>query len=265
MNNPNSFEYKAYIDGLRALAIIPVVLFHAGFKWFEGGFVGVDIFFVISGFLITSIILRDKRNNKFSITKFYLRRIRRIIPALFLVTFFTILLAITLMSGPDIKLFSKSVFSVIFFISNFFFWTQSGYFGPENELTPLLHTWSIGVEEQFYIFFPIFLVFFWRFKKNYLILTIIIVSILSFLLAQIGGNFKYMNLSVNYPFLKLPFQWFWQAGSADFYLPFGRIWELMIGTLIAFYLQKNKVIEKFENNYYSYLGLLLIIFSIIFF
>ena len=106
---------------------------------------------------------------------------------------------------------------------------------------------------------------FWKFRKNYLILAITIISVLSFLLAQIGGNFKYMNLSVNYPFLQLPFQWFWQAGSADFYLPFGRIWELMIGTLTAFYLQKNKVKETFENNYYSYLGFLLIIFSIIFF
>lgn len=265
MKNSDPFIYRPYIDGLRALAVFPVVLFHAKFPWFEGGFIGVDIFFVISGFLITSIILKEKKNNKFSLFKFYLRRIRRIIPALFFVTLFTIPMAVYLMPASDLKSFSESVFSVIFFVSNFFFWTQGGYFGTASELQPLLHTWSLGVEEQFYIFFPIFLIFFWKFKKSYLISTIIVGSILSLLMSQMGGNFKYMNLSSIYPFFKLPFEWFWQAGSASFYLPFGRVWVLMIGSLIAFYFQKNRIIEKPINNFYSLIGLLLIIFSIIFF
>ena len=149
-----------------------------------------------------------------------------------------------------------------FFISNFFFWTESGYIGATSESIPLLHTWSLGVEEQFYIFYPLFLIFFWKFKKNYLILSIILLAILSFILAQIGGNFKYMNFSSSYPYFKLPWEWFWQAGSADYYLPFGRIWALMLGALISFYFQKNTIKDKFLNNIYSYFGLLLIIFSI---
>ena len=156
MIKSNPFIYRSYIDGLRALAVLPVVFFHAGFPLFRGGYVGVDVFFVISGFLITSIIIKEKNNDNFSLFKFYLRRIRRIIPALFLVTLFTLPFSIYLMSPQDLDVFSKSIFSVIFFISNFFFWNQGGYFGAEAELQPLLHTWSLGVEEQFYIFFLFF-------------------------------------------------------------------------------------------------------------
>ena len=194
MIKSNPFIYRSYIDGLRALAVLPVVFFHAGFPLFRGGYVGVDVFFVISGFLITSIIIKEKNNDNFSLFKFYLRRIRRIIPALFLVTLFTLPFSIFLMSPQDLDVFSKSIFSVIFFISNFFFWNQGGYFGAEAELQPLLHTWSLGVEEQFYIFFPIFLILIWKIKKNALIPIIIIGSLISFLSSQIGGNFKYSNL-----------------------------------------------------------------------
>ena len=265
MIKSNPFIYRPYIDGLRALAVLPVVFFHAGFSWFKGGFVGVDIFFVISGFLITSIILKEKKNKNFSLKKFYLRRIRRIIPALFFVTLISIPFAIYLMSSNDLKIFSQSLFSVIFFISNFFFWKNGGYFGLESELQPLLHTWSLGVEEQFYIFFPIFLILIWRIKKDYLIPIIIFGSLISLLSAQIGGNFKYLNLLLNFPYFKLPFDWNWQASIANFYLPFGRIWELMIGVLVAFYLQKKEIKERKINNIYSLIGLSLIIFSIIFF
>ena len=125
---------------------------------------------------------------------------------------------------------------------------QGGYFGAEAELQPLLHTWSLGVEEQFYIFFPIFLILIWKIKKNALIPIIIIGSLISFLSSQIGGNFKYSNLTINFPYFKLPFEWFWQAGMANFYLPFGRIWELMIGSLIAFYFQPHEVKDKFLNK-----------------
>ena len=262
MINSNPFTYKAHIDGLRALAVLPVVFFHAGFSWFKGGFVGVDIFFVISGFLITSIILKEKNNKRFSLPKFYLRRIRRIVPALFLVTVFTIPFSFFLMTDNDLKIFSQSVLSVIFFISNLFFWKQGGYFGIESELSPLLHTWSLGVEEQFYIFFPIFLILIWKIKKSFLIPSIIAISLISLASTQIGGNFKISNLTSIFPYFKLPFEWIWQAGISNFYSPFGRIWELMIGALISFYLQKKTIKENFINNFYSLFGLFLIIFSI---
>ena len=242
-----------------------MVLFHAGFSWFEGGYVGVDIFLVISGFLITSIILKEKNRNKFSLSDFYLRRIRRIIPALFLVILFTIPFSIYFMNSNDLKLYSKSVLSVILFVSNFHFWKKGGYFGTESDLEPLLHTWSLGIEEQFYIFFPIFLIIIWKFKKNYLIPIIILFLLASLLLSQIGGNFQLTNLKLNYPFFKLPFEWFWPSSLANFYLPFGRVWELMIGSLIAFYFENNEIEENYANNFYCSLGIFSIIFSVIYF
>ena len=236
----NNKDYKPQIDGLRALAVLPVIFFHAGFKIFQGGFVGVDVFFVISGYLITTIILKEISKNKFNLKDFYTRRARRILPALYFVTFISIPFSIFLMTGEDLKFFSKEVISVIAFISNFFFWKNTGYFSPSSDMQPLLHTWSLGVEEQFYIFFPLFMIFVSLFHKKKLILFISIIFILSLTLAQIGGNFKIQNLSIKSPFLFLPFEYFWQAGSANFYLPFGRIWELMSGSLAAIYLFKNK-------------------------
>ena len=156
-------EYKPQIDGLRALAVLPVILFHAGFDTFEGGFVGVDIFFVISGYLITKLILEDINKKKFNLNNFYLRRARRLLPALFVVILITIPFSVVLMSNDQLIFYSKQIFSVIFFISNLFFWKNSGYFDPESDLQPLLHTWSLAVEEQFYIFFPILLILIFKY------------------------------------------------------------------------------------------------------
>ena len=229
-------DYKPQIDGLRALAVLPVIFFHAGFEAFKGGFVGVDIFFVISGFLITKIIISDLYQNKFSIKEFYVRRARRILPALYFVTFCSSIVSLFLFSEDQLIFFSKQIFSVIFFISNFFFWKNTGYFNPSSDLQPLLHTWSLGVEEQFYILFPILLIVIWKLKINRLFLILAIISVSSFILAQFGGNFKIQNLTFSYPFLKLPFELFWQAGSGNFYLPFGRAWELLAGSMVALYL-----------------------------
>ena len=199
-------DYKPQIDGLRALAVLPVIFFHAGFEAFKGGFVGVDIFFVISGFLITKIIISDLYQNKFSIKEFYVRRARRILPALYFVTFCSSIVSLFLFSEDQLIFFSKQIFSVIFFISNFFFWKNTGYFNPSSDLQPLLHTWSLGVEEQFYILFPILLIVIWKLKINRLFLILAIISVSSFILAQFGGNFKIQNLTFSYPFLKLPFE-----------------------------------------------------------
>ena len=258
-------DYKPQIDGLRALAVLPVILFHAGFESFEGGFVGVDIFFVISGYLITKLILDDVYNNKFNLGNFYLRRARRLLPALFFVILITIPFSIFLMSNDQLIYYSKQIFSVIFFISNLFFWKNSGYFDPESDLQPLLHTWSLAVEEQFYIFFPILLILVFKFLKKKIIVSLVIIALISLSLSQIGGNFKTNNLSGSFPFFILPFDFFWQAGSANFYLPFGRAWELILGAIIALILSKKKVIEKKNNNFFSTIGFFLILISIFFY
>ncbi len=140
-------RYRSEIDGLRAVAVIPVILFHAGFETFSGGFVGVDVFFIISGYLITSIILPEMDKGSFSILAFYERRARRILPALFLVMLVCIPFAWMWLMLNDMKDFAQSLVAVSIFSSNILFWQESGYFDTAAELKPLLHTWSMAVEE----------------------------------------------------------------------------------------------------------------------
>ena len=143
-------KYRSEIDGLRALAVVPVILFHAGIELFSGGFVGVDVFFVISGYLITTILIEDLENKRFSILNFYERRARRILPALFLVMLVCIPFAWMWMLPDQLIIFLQSLIAVSLFASNFLFWRQSNYFDPISEEQPLLHTWSLAVEEQYY-------------------------------------------------------------------------------------------------------------------
>ena len=150
-------KYRPEIDGLRALAVVPVILFHAGFELFSGGFVGVDVFFVISGYLITTILIEDLENQRFSLVSFYERRARRILPALFFVMFVCIPFAWMWMLPSQMKDFSQSLVAVSLFASNVVFWRESGYFDAAAEEKPLLHTWSLAVEEQYSVIFPIFL------------------------------------------------------------------------------------------------------------
>ncbi len=174
-------KYRPEIDGLRAAAVLPVVFFHAGFSLFGGGFVGVDIFFVISGYLITSIILDELREGRFSFQHFYERRARRILPALTVVVACCIPPAWLWLMPGDMMDFLDSIVAVSLFVSNFFFWQESDYFGGASELEPLLHTWSLAVEEQFYLLFPI-LLFFLR-KGGPKRLASVLVSILCLSLA----------------------------------------------------------------------------------
>ena len=169
-------KYRRDIDGLRAVAVGSVILFHAGFSFFSGGFSGVDIFFVISGFLISTIIFDEVDNRNFSISNFYERRVRRIFPALFFVLLITSIFSLIILSPDDYKNFSQSVFATTFFSSNILFWRVIGYFGSGPELKPLLHTWSLGLEEQFYILFPIFVLSVVRFGKKYLHISILIIK-----------------------------------------------------------------------------------------
>jgi peptidoglycan/LPS O-acetylase OafA/YrhL len=149
--------YRHDIDGLRAIAVLSVVFFHAGLPSFSGGFVGVDIFFVISGYLITSIIVRGLQAERFSIAWFYERRIRRIIPAFIVMVAATAIGATVFLFPKDLIDFGRSAFAAALFASNFFFALRTGYFAPAHETMPLLHTWSLGVEEQFYIVWPLVL------------------------------------------------------------------------------------------------------------
>src|SRR5215203_4067774 len=151
------FKYRADIDGLRAVAILPVILFHAGVPGFSGGYVGVDVFLVISGFLITQLLLHDLATDRFSIARFYERRIRRIFPALFALLAVVTVLASWLLLPQDLVDYGRSAIATSLFVSNIDFWEHAGYFARAAEETPLLHTWSLAVEEQFYIFFPLFL------------------------------------------------------------------------------------------------------------
>ncbi len=237
-------KYRAEIDGLRALAVIPVILFHAGFDLFSGGFVGVDIFFVISGYLITAIIIADIESNRFSILRFYERRARRILPALFFVMLVCIPFAWLWMTPKELQKFSESLFAISFFSSNFLFWTESGYFATAAEFKPLLHTWSLAVEEQYYLLFPVFLLFAWRFGRNKVFWMIVVLLLASLWLSE------------------------WASGQGgriaggNFYLFPTRAWELFAGSLSAFIIRA-RGIKK--NNALALIGLLAIIFSIFFY
>src|SRR5690606_20556484 len=183
-------NYRREIDGLRALAVLPVLLFHAGYETFSGGFVGVDVFFVISGYLITALMLAEFEQGKFSIVSFYERRARRILPALFLVLFVSILLAWFCLAPRDMKDFSETLAAVSVFTSNILFWRQSGYFETASELKPLLHTWSLAVEEQYYILFPVFLMLLWKFRKRLIFAALMVVGIASLAAAEWGAYNK---------------------------------------------------------------------------
>lgn len=208
-------RYRPEIDGLRAIAVIPVILFHAGVQLFSGGFVGVDIFFVISGYLITTIILTELETSRFSLLTFYERRARRILPALYVVMASCLPFAWLWLMPSDAKEFSNSVMAVLAFTSNIFFWQNSNYFDAGSDLKPLLHTWSLGVEEQFYVLFPIFLMLAWRLGRKRIVGLLTILALLSLALAVYATSTKPV--------------------AAFFLLP-TRGWELAMGSLIAFYL-----------------------------
>lgn len=234
-------KYRAEIDGLRALAVVPVILFHAGFELFSGGFVGVDVFFVISGYLITTILIEDIKNKRFSIVNFYERRARRILPALFFVMLVCIPFAWMWMLPNQMKDFSQSLVAVSLFASNILFWRESGYFAAAAEEKPLLHTWSLAVEEQYYVLFPIFLILAWRFGKNRVFWMIVVMAAISLMLSE----------------------WGWRNNAtANFYLAPTRAWELFAGSIAAFIVQKQGV-QK--NNLLALIGLAAIVFSIFFY
>lgn len=236
-------KYRSDIDGLRTVAVLPVLFFHAGFSMFSGGYVGVDIFFVISGFLITKILLTELEEDRFSIIQFYQRRARRILPALFAMIFFSTLCAFFIIPPQLFREYGQSLVSVGAFVSNIFFYLETGYFGFDAEKMPLLHTWSLAVEEQFYIFVPPLLYFLFRYGTLKLGITVLLLSFASLIWSQ------YL-LQEN------------QQGSS-FFLIMSRAWELFAGSLVAIYKLDKKPIKLITSQFLSFLGILFIMCSIL--
>ncbi len=205
-------QYRADIDGLRAVAVLSVVLFHAGLVGLSGGFIGVDVFFVISGYLICSIVAEELRRDDFSIVRFYERRFRRIMPALFAMFSVTSIAATLVLMPPDLEDFSHSLIASTLFVSNVYFWKNTGYFDGTSEFKPLLHTWSLSVEEQFYIVTPLLLFAIARwFSKRYLA-CLLPIALLSFAVSVWGVE---------------------RAPNAAFYVLPTRFWELLAGALLG--------------------------------
>ncbi|MEI6746334.1 MAG: acyltransferase family protein [Methylococcaceae bacterium] len=242
-HNPN-FTYRPDIDGLRAIAILLVVIFHAYPKFLRGGFIGVDIFFVISGYLITSIILKQQSQNNFSLLDFYSRRIKRIFPSLIVVLTFALVAGWYILLENEYELLGKHIAAGSVYISNFVLQSESGYFDIDSELKPLLHLWSLAIEEQFYLAFPLLLILGGRFRVNPLVIIATCLGV-SFLLNVIQIDDKPTEV---------------------FFFPTSRAWELLVGSLIA-YLSIHSIGKKHAeqfSNWLAWFGVLLIFTAWIF-
>jgi peptidoglycan/LPS O-acetylase OafA/YrhL len=212
--------YRPDIDGLRAISVLAVMLYHAEFQVFSGGFIGVDVFFVISGYLITQMVLGDFERGSFSLSHFYERRVRRILPALLVMLAATVPLAYVFLSADPLADYSAALLGATWFSSNFVFWSEAGYFDRASEFKPLLHTWSLGVEEQFYLVFP---ALFWvLYKFKWLIPGLSLAVVISFLMAQFG-----LSSDAEWPF----------------YMLVSRAWELGLGALLAVVLAHSRISE----------------------
>jgi peptidoglycan/LPS O-acetylase OafA/YrhL len=264
-NYSSNPKYRPDIDGLRAISVLSVVAFHFFPSWVKGGFTGVDVFFVISGYLISTIIFQNLNNGTFNFKQFYSRRIRRILPALLLVLAASYVLGYFILLADEYKQLGKHIIGSASFISNFVLWNESGYFEKVAETKPLLHLWSLGIEEQFYIFWPLTLYLACKLKLN-LFFTTILIAIISFYL-----NVKGIK----------------HDAIATFFSPQTRIWELMSGSLLAWmtlykknlkiqfksksklytrlsimmHLEKKEFYEKILLNVASFTGLILLLYS----
>ena len=238
-----SAEYRPDVDGLRAIAVLSIVAFHFGSEYVPGGFVGVDIFFVISGYLITGILLKGLASGSFSFWDFYARRIRRIFPALIVVLVATWVTGWFVLLADEFSALGKQIAGSAVFAANFVFWREAGYFDIAAELKPLLHLWSLGVEEQFYVVWPVLLYLAWKSGFNTLA-VLVLIGLASFALnvSLVGGH-----------------------PVATFYLPMPRFWELLLGGLLAHFERHEPRLPRvgaFLRNAGALLGIALILCSI---
>jgi peptidoglycan/LPS O-acetylase OafA/YrhL len=230
--SPEHLRYRADIDGLRAIAVLSVVGYHASPSWVKGGFIGVDVFFVISGFLISTIIFSGLDRGVFSYRQFYRQRVRRIFPALILVLAAYLAFGRFQLAAADYRMLAKHVLAGVGFVSNFTLWNESGYFDAASEVKPLLHLWSLGIEEQFYILWPFLLGIVARRRGNFLVIV-----------AAIGGVSFVANI-MSFP----------DHAVAGFYSPLARFWELMIGGCMAHMALYNPAALKRYSNVQAILG-----------
>ncbi|WP_432770538.1 MAG: acyltransferase [Sphingopyxis sp.] len=232
--------YRREIDGLRAVAVLPVIFFHAGVSAFSGGFVGVDVFFVISGYLITSIIIDDLQSDAgFSIKRFYERRARRILPALYLVMIFSTVAAWFLLVPDQLENYGQSLVATTLFSNNLLLALTTGYWDVLTELKPLVHTWSLSVEEQFYVVFPLVLMLLSKGTIRRAVCVVATLALISLVAAEWGAQ---------------------NIGSAHFYLPHTRAWELLAGALCAYTL-KYRAIAR--NDFGAALGVAMIAYAVV--
>ena len=241
-------NYRRDIDGLRAIAVFSVVAYHAGLTLFHGGYVGVDIFFVISGYLIGAHVYKDVLHDRFSIAAFYQRRAKRILPALFVVLLFCYVMSLLVLDASELKTFGEYAVATVGSASNILAWLKASYFAAGADQNPLLMTWSLGVEEQFYVIFPLLMLFFGRMGRSKLYYATITVIALS------------LGLSI-FGLLKNP--------TATFYLLPTRAWELAVGILLAVH-ETDRPAEKLYAsgrfaNLTGLLGLALLLYPIFFY
>jgi peptidoglycan/LPS O-acetylase OafA/YrhL len=241
-------SYRRDIDGLRAIAVLSVIGFHIAPEKFKGGFVGVDIFFVISGFLISSIIYNELESDAFSIVEFYVRRIRRIYPALFIVLSFVCVTGWMFLLPSDFVALGKQILGGSTFVANFVLWWQSGYFSPEAALKPLLHLWSLGVEEQYYLIFPLICIAFYRSRSRWTLPA----AFLAIAAVSMFLNVAYVS----------------RYSAAVYFLPISRLWELFVGAGLSLFLQRNvqgpgesRLLPKWRHGI-GFLGLGLLVVSV---
>ena len=242
-------DYRRDIDGLRAIAILPVIFFHAGFNNFDYGYLGVDIFFVISGFLITSFIVNDLKLEKFKVLNFFDRRARRILPGLVFIMIASIPPALVYMQPDDLENFGQSLFATSLFSNNILLYLTSGYWDIASEFKPLLHTWSLSVEEQYYVVFPFLMILIWKLKSFWLMfLLFLFLSITSFFYYYFGS---FGNESIE--------------SRASFLLLFGRAWQILLGAIGALIslevITKIDTVKKFYKEFICLLGISLILLS----
>ena len=225
-------KYRAEIDGLRALSVMAVVIFHFFPNNFRNGFLGVDIFFVISGFLISLQLISKRENSVLQTLKhFYVRRIKRLLPAVFVFLVLTTLLSSFIFLEPDFKSFRNSLFPSMTFWSNIFFWQDGGYFSGDSKLKILLHMWSLSVEEQFYFFYPMFLLIcLMLFKKNLL------------------GSFTLVTLMSTVSFALCVYLYSIGGGNPAFFLLPTRMWQFGFGAIIAFYIHNKTNPNKLDAS-----------------
>lgn len=237
-----SVTYRPDIDGLRAVAVLSVLLGHLNMTYLTGGFVGVDIFFVISGYLISAIILTEIEQSRFSVLRFYERRIRRIFPALFCVLLVVSIVAFVYLLPSELISYCKALLATVGFVSNFYFLSNSNYFDLPTT-SPLLHTWSLAVEEQFYLVFPPFLLMIrWLFRRRFKI-VITVVAVVSFIVSVIVVKYDQNNA---------------------FYMLYSRAWELLIGTMLSQRMFP-RLGSRWSRNVVTFVGACLLAYPILFY